>query len=130
MWHPERLVKHVHLLPRSPSECQSDDVSTTASRDTLPAPRSPLFFAARPFPSLFTGRCLDYTQLLRMKNIQCVWFIQLFIFYMILINGIAVYFAFCFVVSRAQSYITYCMILLNELIIRVRFLTNIMSQFL
>jgi len=92
-----------------------------ATRSPLPAPRSPLFFAARPFPSFFTGRCLGYTQLLRMKNIQ--WFIQLFVFYMILINGIAVYFAFCFVASRAQSYITYCMIFLNELIIRVRFLT-------
>jgi len=55
-----------------------------ATRSPLPAPRSPLFFAARPFPSLFTGRCLGYTQLLRMKNIQR--FIQLFVFYMILIN--------------------------------------------
>ena len=47
-----RLVKHIHLLPRSPSECQSDDVATTAPRDTLPHPvshvtRSPTPFAVR-----------------------------------------------------------------------------------
>ena len=42
---------------------------------------------------------------------------------MILTNGIAVHFAFCFVASRA--YIT-CMILLNELvIIRARYCNNL-----
>jgi len=62
MRHAERLVKHIRLRPRLPSECRSDDVRQSPRRDTLPHP------VRRVIPP-FAVRRSDI-QLLRTKNIH------------------------------------------------------------
>ena len=80
MRNPERLVKHVHLLPRSPSECRSDDVSTTAPRGTLPhsVHRVTSSIAVYRAPFEFEYPIIAHEKYSRL--------IQLFVFYMILIK--------------------------------------------
>ena len=55
MRHAERLVKHIRLRPRLPSECRSDDAVNNRA-----AARSPTLFAAWSRPSLFAVRIPNY----------------------------------------------------------------------
>jgi len=102
MRHPEQLVKHIHLPPRSLSECRSDDVANHRAARQAPPPYSPRDLSPRCTPGAvwipYYWKILTVYSIIRIF----IWFWQ----------TDTVDFTFCFLASLPESYIT-CMFLLN-----------------
>jgi len=109
MRHAERLVKHVRLRPRSSSECRSDDVVKHRV-----ATRSPSLRRTIPPLVIRIPKCCVW-KIFTVNYSYFTWFWR---------TGIAAYFAFCFVASLVQSYITCRILFLKYLCMWVMNLKN------